>query len=154
MNRIKFNRPVHKNNFTSVLDELFNKNFGDVLDNDFSKKSPAINIKESESAFIIELAAPGLKKENFNINVEKDQLIISSKVVSEEAKEDEIENTKKSAKYKRREFNFATFKKSFHINNDIDLTKINAKYEDGILSVSLEKREEAKAQEPRRITVA
>ena len=68
MNRIKFNRPVHKNNFTSVLDELFNKNFGDVLDNDFSKKSPAINIKESESAFIIELAAPGLKKENFNIN--------------------------------------------------------------------------------------
>jgi HSP20 family protein len=154
MNRIKFNRPVHKNNFTSVLDELFNKNFGDVLDNDFSKKSPAINIKESESAFIIELAAPGLKKENFNINVEKDQLIISSKVESEEAIEDNVENTKESVTYKRREFNYETFRKSFHINKDIDLTKINAKYEDGILTVSLEKREEAKAQEPRRITVA
>ena len=82
------------------------------------------------------------------------ELITLGTASYQEAKEDEIENTKKSAKYKRREFNFATFKKSFHINNDIDLTKINAKYEDGILSVSLEKREEAKAQEPRRITVA
>jgi len=144
MNRIKFSRPEHKNNFTTVLDDLFNTNFGDFLDTDFSRKSPAINILESENSFTIELAAPGLKKENFSINVEKDQLVISSK----------LEKENKNTNYKRREFNYSNFKKSFHLNKDIDITKIGAKYENGILSVSLEKREEAKAQEPRSITIA
>jgi len=152
MNRIKFNRPAHKNNFATVLDDFFNTNFGDIIDNDFSRKSPGINIKESENAFIIELAAPGLKKENFNIHIEKDQLIISSK--NEHNEENKAEENSENVKYKRREFNYSNFKKSFHLNKDIDITKIDAKYDAGILTVSLEKREEAKAHEPRTITVA
>lgn len=152
MNRIKFNRPVaHKNHFANILDDFFNSNFGDIIDNDFNRKSPATNIKETENAFIIELAAPGLNKEDFSINVEKDQLIISSKKVK--TNEEEGKSKSDSAKYKRREFNYSNFKKSFHLNKDIDITKIDAKYEAGILTVSLEKREEAKAHEPRTIAV-
>lgn len=145
MNMIRFNKPAPKNNIVNVLDDFFNMSFGDVLDSDFSRKSPAINIVENENAYTIELAAPGLKKENFSINIEKDQLIISAKV--------ESEKTEDTPKYKRREFNYSEFKKSFHLNKDIDTEKIDAKYENGVLRIALEKREEAKDKEPRVITV-
>ena len=142
---IRFSRPVRKNNFSTILDDFFNTSFNDIIESDFSRKTPLTNITESDSGFEIELAAPGLKKEDFSINVEKDQLTISAKVEKEKSEE--------TTKYKRREFNFSSFKKSFHLNKDIDPNKIDARYENGVLILSLEKKEEAKEQEPRIITV-
>lgn len=142
---IKFGRPANVKTFTNVLDDLFNGNFTDVLDSDFGRKSPLTNIIENKNAFIIEIAAPGLTKNDFTINVEKDQLIISAEVTSED-------NTETKA-YKKREFNYTSFKKSFHLNKVIDYNKIGAKYENGILSVTLEKKEEEKEQAPKQIKI-
>lgn len=144
MNLVRFNRPAQKH-LSHLIDDFFTSGFNDIFDKDFSKKIPSTNILEKDNSFIIELAAPGLKKDDFKINIENNQLLIST-----EKKE---EKTESSEKYTRREFNYTSFKKSFHLSKEIDRDKIGAKYEDGILRLTLEKKEEAKVKEPRHIKV-
>lgn len=144
MNRIRFNKP--STTLTHVLDDVFNTNFSELLNTDFSTHRPSVNIFEEDDAFGIELAVPGLKKEDFQIKVEKDQLIIS-------ATKSELEDQKKT-KYKRREFNFSSFKRSFHLSDQINTDKIDAKYENGVLRIVLDKKEEAKEKEPRSIVIS
>ncbi len=107
---------------------------------------PAVNVIESEEAFKIELAAPGLKKEDFKVNVHENTLTIST-----EKKE---ETTETVGKYTRKEFNFSTFKRSFTLPKTVDSEKIVATYNDGILGLELPKKEEAKPKEPRLIEIA
>ena len=128
MNLVRFNRYpfypgwINENNF-------FNHN----ADNEHI---PAVNIKEEEKSFLLELAAPGLKKENFKINVEKNLLTISSEV--------KTENEEKTENYSRKEFGFSSFSRSFKISENIQVDDISANYEDGILKVTLPKNEDAK----------
>lgn len=146
MNFKRVNKPT--TSLSNVLNEVFNTNFGDLINAEFSHNRPSVNIFESDDSFGIELAAPGLSKEDFKIKVEKDQLIISA------SKEGSTNNSDSKTKYRRREFNFQSFRRSFHLSDQIDTDKINAQYENGILRLTLDKKEEAKEKEPRTISIS
>jgi len=106
-----------------------------------------VNIRENEESFMIEMAAPGLTKENFKVNIERNRLIISS-----ELKEEKNEN---GDKYSRHEFSYQSFQRSFVLPEGIvDGDKISAKYNNGILLVSIPKREEVKPKPAREIDIA
>lgn len=107
---------------------------------------PSVNIIEKEDSFHIELAAPGLKNEDFKVNVHENVLTIS--VEKKEETNEEKDN------YTRKEFNYTSFKRSFTLPKTVDSDKIEATYTDGILQLTLPKKEEAKPKEPKLITVA
>ena len=131
--------------FPAIMEEFLKPDyFGGVQT--FASNVPSVNIKETETLFQIELAAPGLKKEDFKVNVHENTLTIST-----EKKE---ENTETVGKYTRKEFNFSTFKRSFTLPKTVDSEKIVATYNDGILGLELPKKEEAKPKEPRLIEIA
>jgi HSP20 family protein len=103
-------------------------------------------VVESENHFKIELAAPGLEKKDFDLSVEKDQLIIESS----KKEEKEVNNEK----FTRREFNYASFKRSFYLPEFVDVDKIAATYENGVLNISLPKVAQAKAEASRTIKIS
>lgn len=98
---------------------------------DRTKAVPFANILENEESYSIELAAPGLTKEDFKIDLENEKLIVS---VSNESTEEE-------SKFTRREFNYSSFTRSFNLSEDIDLEQINANYTNGVLTIELAKKE-------------
>ena len=107
---------------------------------------PAVNVKENEDSFVIEVVAPGFKKDNFNVSIDKGVLTISA--TEEEKKEETKEN------YTKREFNYTSFTRSFRLpDNIIDESTIKGNYKDGILEVFLGKREEVKPKPARMIEV-
>lgn len=107
---------------------------------------PAVNIKENEDSFEILLAAPGLNKEDFTVEVDENILKISSEFKqSEEVKEE---------KFSRREFNFSSFKRAFTLPETINEDKIEASYVNGVLQLVLPKKEEALPKEKRNIQIS
>jgi HSP20 family protein len=138
---------VKRNNvmFPSLMNEILRPDWFGGVDN-FKDSVPAANVKETESEFVLELAIPGRKKEDFNVEIDNDILTISSEVKNEENKEDEG--------YTRREFTFSSFKRVFSLPETISLEKINATYEDGILKFVLPKKEEALPKPKRLIEIA
>ena len=127
--------------FNSIFDTLFEKPVNDFFGNSTSiRQIPAVNIKETETDYSIELAAPGLKKEDFKISLEKEFLTISAELSNESTPDD-------SETYKRREFNYSTFKRSFTLPEKAD------KNENGILKLSIPKLE-VKNDESRLIDIA
>jgi HSP20 family protein len=108
---------------------------------------PSVNIKESPDEFEVELAAPGFVKADFNIELNHDMLTISS--------EKQVENeTKDGQQFARREFSYQSFSRSFTLPNTADSDKIRAKYDNGILRVSIPKKEEAKPKPAKQIAIA
>ncbi len=108
---------------------------------------PSVNVKETDDEFIVEVAAPGMKKDDFNVNLENDMLTVSS-----ERKE---EKEGKEAAYTRREFSYQSFQRTFTLpENIVDGDKIDAKYSDGILRLVLPKLEHARKKPSRQITVS
>ncbi len=109
--------------------------------------TPAVNILETEDGFKVELAVPGMKKEDFTIDLDKDVLTISA--------EDKFESEEKDTegRYTRREFSYSTFKRSFTLPKTIDGDKITAAYNEGVLEIVLPKKEEAKPKPPVAIKV-
>lgn len=132
--------------FPSVLQGFFNdfERVAPTHQNSF----PAVNVLESENDFKIELAAPGLKKEDFKVNVHENVLTISAE------QKTESEENKDNGKYTRKEFNYSSFKRSFTLPKTVDGDKIVASYNEGVLGLSLPKKEEAKPKEPRLIEIA
>jgi len=125
--------------FPSIFDDLFLENRIDTPNyENFS--IPAINIQENLTNFVIQLAAPGLKKENFKIEVEKELLKVSYS--SEKNSEKQSENSEENIRFTRQEFNFSSFKRSFTLPEIVDKEDIKASYEDGILNITLTKLEE------------
>ena len=96
-------------------------------------KVPAVNITEQKNEYLVSLAAPGLKKENFKINVDGNMLTISSE--KEENKEE------KDKKFTRKEYSYSSFSRCFTLPEEINQAKIEAKYEDGVLKISLPRKE-------------
>ncbi len=119
--------------FNDVFDSVFNDSY--VADR-LTSRIPAVNIAESENDFHIELAVPGLKKEDFKINLDKNILSISAEKKNETAAD--------GKKYNRREYSYSSFVRSFTLPETADYSKIEAEYVDGILKVNVAKREEAK----------
>lgn len=141
---------VRRNNnvsFPSILDELLKPDWFGGMENSNSTV-PAVNIKETEKDFTIELAAPSKKKEDFNIEVNENVLTISSEVKSE--KEDKKENEI----YTRREFKYNSFKRAFTLPETINEDEIKASYEDGVLQLILPKKEEALPKSKKFIDIA
>ena|SRR5688572_9093891 len=127
--------------FSPVIHDLEDK----LLDFGLKSKIPSVNIKENGADFKIELAAPGLEKKDFKIEVEDGLLVISAE--KEEEKKEENEN------YRRKEFSYNYFKRSFDLPENSVPEKIDAKYENGILKLVLPKKE-VKAPAPKKeITV-
>jgi len=135
----------------SFWDNFFSRDLMDWGASNFSSTDttlPAVNVKESDEAFDIEVAAPGMNKEDFKVNLENNVLTISSEK-KEEKKEEE------KGRYTRREFSYQSFQRSFTIpENLVDGEKISAKYCDGLLCINLPKKEEVKPKPAREIQIS
>lgn len=127
--------------FPSVFDDFF-KPWNEWFTNGglLSKPMniPAVNVVENQNEYKVSMAAPGLKKADFHIDVEGNMLTISSE--KEETKEE------KDEQYTRKEFSYSSFSRSFSVPEDVKQDKIEAVYEEGILKISLPKREDAKTK--------
>ncbi len=134
-------------NFESMFNEFFNSDFPVSFRNGPVQKSPAVNIVETKDAYRLEVAAPGLAKEDFEVKVDKDQLTISA------AKKTEATEESKEVRYTRKEFSYFEFKRSFHLPDSVDANNITASYDNGVLNVTIEKRPEAKPQPARVIEI-
>ena len=123
----------------SVFDDFF-KPWNNWFENDFfngkSMNVPAVNITDNKDDFVVSLAVPGMKKDDFNIDVEGNMITISCN--KEEKKEE------KDSRYTRKEYNYSSFSRSFTLPDDVMNEKIEARYEDGVLKLMLPKKEEAK----------
>ena len=132
----------------SFFDDFFTRDLFDWsnANSGYGSSLPAVNIREDDNNYQIEVAVPGLKKEDFNIEIENDVLTISSE------NETNVENDGEN--YKRREFRYASFKRSFTLPEDkVDAEHVKANYQDGVLHVTLPKREEAKPKPVRKIKI-
>ena len=119
-----------------MMDQFFGNDFLSSFFSDGADYTvPAVNIKEMEKGFEIEVAVPGLSKEDFSITLDKGLLSISS--------ESKMENKEQSDKYTRREFSFSSFRRSFNLPDSVDMDKIIARHENGILTIVLPKIDEA-----------
>ncbi len=138
---------VKRNNlfFPALMNDVFKPDWFGGMEN-FNSNVPAVNILEIETGFQLELAIPGFKKDDFNVEIDDNVLTISSELKSE--KENSEDN------YTRREFSYTSFKRAFTLPETIDEAKINANYEDGILRLSLPKKEEALPKPKRLIEIA
>jgi HSP20 family protein len=129
---------VKRNGLPNMVRDFFQRTpfFGsDLLDSpwDFSQNQPLVNILENEKEYQIEVASPGLDKQDFKVEVDNDILVISSE--KEEEKEEERSN------YKRKEFSFRSFSRSFQLPEGVFSDKIKAAYEEGVLKLVLPKKE-------------
>ena len=138
MTLVKFNngqKNVVNPWFSDVFDSLINDS---RLNDRFVNKTPAVNIAETENEFHIELAVPGLKKEDFKISIDKNVLSVSA--------EKKAENVEEGKKYSKREYSYNSFVRSFTLPESADYSKIDAEYTDGVLKLNVTKKEEAKFQ--------
>lgn len=134
--------------FPSLVSDFFNADnfFGSKwFENEFKRTVPAVNIKENDKQFNVELAIPGMKKEDFKVSVENNVLTISA--------EKKDEKSEKNERYTRKEFSYSSFSRSFTIPESAIGDKVDAKYTDGILRLSIPKKEGAKAVSKKEIKV-
>lgn len=133
----------------SMMDRFWDNELSDRPSLNYSSTNtsvPAVNIKETDNDFMIEVAAPGMKKDDFSINYDNGRLTISSEIKQDE-NQDEW--------YNRREFSYQSFCRSFEIeDNIINNQKISARYKDGVLYVSLPKSEEVKPKPAKQIAIS
>jgi HSP20 family protein len=143
------------NNWNPSVPSIFDRFFdGELMDwnrTNFSGTDstlPAVNLKENSNEFLIDVAAPGMKKEDFKLHYDNGRLTISSE--HQDNKEE-----KNGEKVTRREFSYQSFQRSFTITeNAVDAEKIKASYENGILHITLPKREEVKPKPPKEIKIS
>jgi HSP20 family protein len=131
-------RPFYMSNF-------FDDDFFPVLQSRTSSM-PAVNIKEDDKKFSLELAVPGMEKKDLKIDINEDVLTISS--------ESAHENEESKDGYKRKEFSYSSFCRSFYIPENVNRDNIEANYKDGILTVGLPKQEEEKSKITKQITIS
>lgn len=124
---------------------FFNDVFDRLATDEKAAWIPSVNIIERENDFKIDLAVPGLDKKDFNIEVENNMLVVSG-----ERKEEKVEEKDKVT---RREFHYGSFKRSFTLPETANVEKINASYNNGVLSLSISKKEEVKQNAKRQVSV-
>lgn len=139
MRIVKYN---NNNVFPSLINEFFNDDFGMNFLNR-SHSVPSVNSLENNDSFEIDLAVPGMKKEDFTIELNDKVLVISS----------ETSNTMENDKMRLNEFNFSSFQRSFRVPDSVDQDKIKANYTNGILKIKLPKRKESISKPNRVINI-
>lgn len=138
MTLVKFNRNKENNALLPGFNDVFESFFNDSFFSDrMVNRVPAVNISETANHYHIELAAPGLKKQDFKINLDDNLLNISV--------EQQSEHAENGRKFNKREYSYSSFVRSFTLPETADHEKIEAAYTDGILKIDLAKKEEAKS---------
>ena len=144
---------VRRNGFFpsfNLFDDVLSKdlwNWGLSNNSTTNTTIPAVNIKENNDSFVVELAAPGMNKNDFKIELDNNMLIIRSE------KQNQHEE-KEGEKYTRREFSYQSFQRTFQLPKEVvDVEHIEAKYENGMLHLVIPKKEEAKQRPPRMIQI-
>ncbi|HYG38351.1 MAG TPA: Hsp20/alpha crystallin family protein [Cytophagales bacterium] len=132
--------------FPSFFDGFGKDFFDDLMPFNSNQSLPAVNIMDKENEYRIEVAAPGLKKEDFKVNMEGNILTVQS--------EKETRKEENNEKYARREFGYSSFTRSFTLPEGTDAENVNASYNDGILSIQVPKKEEARKKVPKQIAIA
>jgi len=135
MKPVKYHSTQVENPFAGLVNEFFNREIGSFLGGDSLVSQPLVNILETESGYVIEIAAPGLEKKDFNLQVEGKTLLLS-------AQKETAQEEGKAGKILRKEFNFATFSRRFRLPNGTVTQSIEAVYERGVLSISIPKAAE------------
>jgi HSP20 family protein len=132
------------------FDDVFGRDLFNWENNNFSTTSttlPSVNIKETDENYEVEVAAPGMNKDDFKVTLDNGQLLISS------SKQEQVNREEEN--FTRREFSYQSFQRSFILpKNVVDEDRIRARYENGLLLLSIPKREEAKQRPPRMIEIS
>ncbi len=149
MGIVKYNpfKPFKPVAFDNFLEDFFGRSWTDFTDHELMSSNPSVNVIEKEDSFVIEVAAPGMSKSDFNVEIDNDRLIVSAEKKSETEEKEE-------GKFARREFNYTSFKRSFQLSEHIDSSKVDASYNDGILRIVLAKKESAVTRAPKTIAIS
>ena len=134
----------HRNPLSDMVNNIFDNDLGDFFGKRIS--DPAANIIENSDSFQLDIAAPGLEKDDFKINLENNILTISAGFNDEKREE--------GKNYSRKEFYYGSFSRSFTLPKSVDLEKISADYLNGILKIMLPKKEEAKVEIKKEIRIS
>ncbi len=138
---------VNKSYLPDFMNDFFKNDYiSGLSDEEECGLVPAVNIFEDENGYEIEVAAPGLNKKDFKIGLENDMLTISS--------EKKSNHKERKGRFMRREFNYSSFRRSFYLPDSVDMDKINATHEDGILRINIPMKEEALKKGPKSIEIA
>jgi len=139
------------NNFPTVFDDFLNRDLFNWGLNNFSDTNttiPAVNIKERPDDYVVEVAAPGMTKKDFRVQLEGNTLTIGSEKTSRKEEGEDV-------RYISREFSYQSFSRTFTLQKDVvDTERIQAKYEDGVLHLLIPKKEHAKQKQPRLIEIS
>lgn len=130
--------PSTKNIFDSFIEDFLNRDISNFVGNDSGWFQPAVNVSETDLHFLIELAAPGFNKADFEVKVEGEQLFIKGN--------HEINTGNSEVKFTRREFSKSTFSRSFTLPKSVNKNEVSAVYINGVLQVTLPKAPEAQPQ--------
>ncbi len=138
----------HPNHFFNFFDDFLTPGVCNTSHHDHGRNIPLVNIAENENAFLIDVAAPGYLKNDFTVDVKDRKLTISADVeTAADAKTDAEEEKTTAVKYNRKEFSFQNFSRTFVLPETVDAEKIDATYTNGILTVTLPKKEEEKKKQ-------
>ena len=135
----------------SIFDEFMSRDLMDWSDKNFSaigSSLPSANLKETDNKIEVELAAPGMKKNDFNVEIENHMLTISSE------KKEEKEKKRKKDNYYRKEFNYQSFSRSFSLPDYADENSVKANYKDGILDIDIAKKEAPQKSAAKKIAIS
>lgn len=134
--------------WSNLLEDFFNRDLPSVFSSNYNTgySLPKVNIRETADNYQLEMAAPGLKKSDFNLEIDNQVLTISTETKEEQEHKEE--------NYTRREFGYSSFKRTFNLPESVDDGQINASYNEGILRILLPKKEEAKQKPARNIEIS
>ncbi len=145
MNIVKFDPAFPMNSYRNLFDEFFNRSIANVFGADATISTPSVNVIETPAHYQLEVAAPGLSKEHFEVQIDAGRLTVSAHRAQSEEKTE--------GNYKRREFNYTSFNRSFQLPEDVVAEQTAAAYNNGILTLTLPKKEEAKVSPTRVIEI-
>lgn len=131
--------PARHRHYTNDLPSFLNA-FFDNLSNTTQHSNGHVNIAETATTYEVEVALPGMNKEDFKVKIETDMLTVSAEKTTEQNAENSNNTTGNDRKYIRREFNYTSFKRSFTLPENVDAAGIKAQYNNGILVVTLPKK--------------
>ena len=134
----------------SWLPDIFN----DFFDTEWMEKTnataPAINVVEHDNGYAVEVAAPGMTKEDFNVHIDEENNLVISMEKKTESKEENNKDEKKDGRYLRREFSYTKFQQTMILPDDVDKEKIGAHVENGVLNITLPKFTEAEKEKAKK----
>lgn len=135
-------------NWSSWIEEVFNRDLPTVFTSNFTTgmTMPKVNIRETKTAYFVDMAVPGMKKSDFQIELDNQVLSISTEILENQEQQEE--------NFARREFGYASFKRSFSLPETVNEDDINAEYSNGVLSIYLPKKEEAIQKPARSIQIS